>query len=189
MIEERDIGVAMRDGARLAVEMYRPDAPVRYTVLSAAALQNKDIQGPDIADILAAQLAPERELTRGWLKASSRILDERRSTPWEPFHKLTRDAITPVPPGEIVEYKIQVLATANQLKAGHRICLDITSMDVPIGTEAMSDVEYIPYHVCSSKPATHKIYHDAERPSHLLLPIIPNRGSRVPSEPDPNEED
>ena len=27
MIEERDIIVAMRDGTRLAVDVYRPDAP------------------------------------------------------------------------------------------------------------------------------------------------------------------
>jgi putative CocE/NonD family hydrolase len=114
----------------------------------------------------------ERELTRGWLKASYRALDGERSTPWEPFHKLTRAAIQPVPPGELLEYRIQILATANQFKAGHRLCLEITSMDVPTGTGAMTNVEYIPYHVCSSRTVTHRVYHDAERPSHLLLPVI-----------------
>jgi uncharacterized protein len=101
------------------------------------------------------------------------VLDEKRSKPWAPFHKLTRDAIRPVVPGEIVEYRIQILATANRFKAGHRICLDITCMDMPTGTGAMSDVEYIPYHVCSSETVTHGVYRDAEHPSHLLLPIIP----------------
>jgi hypothetical protein len=48
-------------------------------------------------------------------------------------------------------------------------------MDVPTGTGAMTNVEYIPYHVCSSQTVTHRIYRDAERPSHLLLPIIPDR--------------
>src|SRR5260370_2129302 len=57
MIEERDISVAMRDGTRLAVDVYRPDAPGRYPVLYASALHNKDIQGPDIADILPPQPA------------------------------------------------------------------------------------------------------------------------------------
>jgi predicted acyl esterase len=116
---------------------------------------------------------PERELTRGWLKASYRALDHKRSNPGAPFHKLTREAITPVVPGEVVEYQILILATANQFKASHRICLEITSMDAPNGTGAMTGVEYIPYHVCSSKTVTHKVYRDAERPSHLLLPIIP----------------
>ncbi len=117
---------------------------------------------------------PERELTRGWLKASYRALDEGRSTPWKPFHKLTRDSLAPVKPGEVVEYKIEILATANQFKAGHRICLEITSLDVPTGTGAMTNVEYIPYHICSSTTVTHRIYRDADRPSHLLLPIIPS---------------
>jgi uncharacterized protein len=57
MIEERDIIVAMRDGTRLAVDVYRRDAPGKYPVLYASALHNKDIQGPDIADILPPQPA------------------------------------------------------------------------------------------------------------------------------------
>jgi len=57
MIEERDISVVMRDGTRLAVDVYRPDAPAKYPVLYASALHNKDIQGPDIADILPPQPA------------------------------------------------------------------------------------------------------------------------------------
>jgi putative CocE/NonD family hydrolase len=140
----------------------------------------KDV-GPDVSVRTARegeralpQNLPERELTRGWLKASYRAVDEQRSKPWAPFHKLTRAAVAPVAPGEIVEYKIQVLGTANRFKAGHRICLDITSMDVPTGTGAMTNVEYIPYHVCSSQTVTHRIYRDAERPSHLLLPIVPD---------------
>jgi uncharacterized protein len=140
----------------------------------------KDI-GPDVSVVtaregereVAAHLA-ERELTRGWLKASYRALDPKRSKPWEPFHKLTRTSIQPVPRGEVVEYQIHILATANMFKAGHRICLEITSMDVPTGTGAMTNVEYIPYHVCSSQTVTHRVYHDSQRPSHLLLPIIPN---------------
>ena len=144
----------------------------------------KDI-GPDVSVVTAREGEravpsdlPERELTRGWLKASYRALDAERSTPEEPFHKLTRDAIEPVTPGAIVEYRIQILATANQFKAGHRICLDITAMDVPTGTGAMTNVEYIPYHVCSSETVTHSIYHDADRPSHLLLPVIVTKGDR-----------
>jgi putative CocE/NonD family hydrolase len=139
----------------------------------------KDI-GPDVSVVTAREGErtvrsdlPERELTRGWLKASYRALDQRRSKPGEPFHKLTRDAIKPVQPGEIVEYQIHILSTANQFKAGHRICVDITSMDVPTGTGAMTNVEYIPYHMCRSETVTHSVYHDAERPSHLLVPVIP----------------
>ena len=118
---------------------------------------------------------PERELTRGWLKASNRALDESRSKPWKPWHKLTRAANSPVTPGEIVEYQIEILATANLFRRGHRICLDITSMDFPTGVGGATNAEYVPYHICSSKTTLHTVYHDEKRPSHLLLPVISNR--------------
>ena len=38
---------------------------------------------------------------------SYRALDETRSKPWEPFHKLTRYATTPVKPREVAEYRIR----------------------------------------------------------------------------------
>ena len=88
MIEERDIIVAMRDGTRLAVDVYRPDAPGRYPVLYASALHNKDIQGPDIADIFPPQPA-HAPLWFGPIEAGdtrrTRPDDERTSDPWVSF--------------------------------------------------------------------------------------------------------
>src|SRR5258708_13873818 len=57
MIEERDLRIRMRDGVRLAIDVYRPDGGGRFAVLYAAALHNKDLQGPDMADVLPAQPA------------------------------------------------------------------------------------------------------------------------------------
>lgn len=139
----------------------------------------KDV-GPDVSVQTAregetkvpANLA-ERELTRGWLKASHRALDPKRSRPWKPWHLLTREAWKPVVPGEINEYAIEILSTANLFRKGHRICLDITSLDLPTGTAGLTNIEYIPYHICSSKTTLHKIYHNEKYPSYLLLPIIP----------------
>lgn len=116
---------------------------------------------------------PERELTRGWLKASMRALDEKRTTHWRPFHKLTREARQPVVPGEINEYRVEVLSTANEFKRGHRICVEITALDLPSGVGFGNNTEYVPYRICSSRTVTHKIFHNARYPSHLLLPIIP----------------
>jgi hypothetical protein len=116
---------------------------------------------------------PEREVTRGWLKASQRALDSERSKPWKPWHKLTRAAAKPVEPGKIEEYAIEIMASAHRYRAGHRICLEITSLDVPTGVGGATNAEYIPYHVCSSRTVTHQVYHDLQRPSHLLLPVLP----------------
>ena len=60
---------------------------------------------------------PERELTRGWLKASHRALDPERSKPWAPFHKLTREAQQPVVPGEINEYQIEIALDGEHVPA------------------------------------------------------------------------
>jgi len=138
----------------------------------------KDV-GPDVSVRTAREgeravpaNLPERELTRGWLKASHRALDSKKSKPWKPWHPLTREAWQRVVPGVINEYAIEISAMANLFKRGHRICLDITSLDLPTGTAGATNVEYIPYHICSSKTTVHKIYHNEKYSSHLLLPVI-----------------
>jgi predicted acyl esterase len=141
----------------------------------------KDV-GPDVSVQTARQGErsipeglPERELTRGWLKASRRAIDPERSKPWKPWHYLTEDKIQPVVPGEINEYRIEILSTCNLFKAGHRICLDITSLDLAEGVAGETTVEYIASHVCSSKTVLHKIYHNATYPSRLLLSVVPKK--------------
>ena len=114
----------------------------------------------------------ERELTRGWLKASHRAIDEKRSRPGRPWHPLTRAAQKSVMPGEIVEYQIEILATANCFKRGHRIAIEITALDVPTGVAGATNAEYLPYHICCSRTVVHHIFHDPNRPSHLLLPVL-----------------
>jgi len=116
---------------------------------------------------------PERELSRGWLKASYRALDEKRTKPWKPWHKLTREAHQPVVPGEINEYRVELMSTANLFRRGHRICLEITSLDLPSGSGFGHGCEYVPYHICSSRTVVHKVYHNEAYPSQLLLPVIP----------------
>jgi uncharacterized protein len=116
---------------------------------------------------------PERELTRGWLKASRRALDPERTKPWKPWHYLSPETIRPVEPGEVNEYQVEVLSTANLFKQGHRICLEITSLDLAEGVAGETFAEYIPNHIGSSKTVLHKIFHNADYPSHLLLPVIP----------------
>jgi putative CocE/NonD family hydrolase len=116
----------------------------------------------------------EREVTRGWLKASHREVDESRSRPGQPWHPFTRRAQKKVKVGEILQYDVEISPTSNVFKRDHRICIEIAALDVPTGFAGDSAVEYIPYHICSSKITLHKIYRDKRYPSHLLLPIIPD---------------
>lgn len=139
----------------------------------------KDV-GPDVSVHTARQGEREvlkdlqkRELTRGWQKASYRAVDPQRSEPWKPWHYPTAEKIQPVVPGEVNEYQIEILSTTNLFKAGHRICLEITSLDLPEGVADETAVEYIGPHLCSSKTVPHKGFHNARYPSHLLLPVVP----------------
>ena len=116
---------------------------------------------------------PEREVTRGWLKASHRAIDPARSKPGRPWHPLTREAQRKVTPGVVEEYQIEIMATANMFKAGHRLCLEITALDLPTGVAGATNAEYVPYHICSAQTVVHRIHHDPAHPSHLLLPVIP----------------
>jgi len=142
----------------------------------------KDV-GPDVSVQTAREgemerpQVPEREITRGWLKASHRAVDEKRSLPGQPFHPLTRSAQKPVVPGEINRYDVVIAPTSNVFKRDHRICLEITALDIPTGVAGDSAVEYIPYHICSSKTVVHKIYRCQQYPSHLFLPIIPKKAN------------
>jgi predicted acyl esterase len=69
-----------------------------------------------------------------------------RSKPWRPWHALTRAATKKVTPGEITEYAVEILATANPFCRGYRICLEIASADMPTGVAGATNIEYIPNH-------------------------------------------
>jgi len=147
-------------------------------------IQLKDV-GPDASMRSAAPgrtmfptNLPERVIANGYLKASFRWLDPKRSKPWRPWRPLRKKDQKPVVPGEIIEYVIEVASTANLFGRGHRICVEISSMDMPTGSAGFTNSEIMPYHICSSKTTVHRIYRNEKHPSHILLPIIPKDASR-----------
>ena len=111
-------------------------------------------------------------LSRGFLKASHRALDQKQSRPWQPYHPHTNPE--PVKPGEIYEYAIELMPNANVFKAGHCIELEIRSTESP--KDPLYTMSYIGgNHLPVGGTVSHKIYRDANHPSYLLLPIIPRR--------------
>ncbi|MCE5253228.1 MAG: CocE/NonD family hydrolase [Actinomycetia bacterium] len=106
-------------------------------------------------------------LAQGWLKASHRALDEANATPWEVAHDHTK--AVPVKPGEINEYQAQLRPMSYMFRAGQRIKLEISSIDIPTDIETYD----VMWHVCSSATTLHKVYRDAEHQSFLELPVIP----------------
>jgi len=71
-------------------------------------------------------------------------------------------------PGRIYRLEIDLWATANRFKAGHRLRVDISSADFP-RFDRNANLGGASGHPI---PAQQTIYHDAEHPSHLLLPVV-----------------
>jgi uncharacterized protein len=114
----------------------------------------------------------EVELTRGFLKASHRELDEGESEPWRPFHPHQR--VEPVEPGQVYEYRIELSPLASVFAPAHRIKLSVSCMDhahwPPPDPELGTGHQ--PWHLCRKATVAHTIFHDRGRPSHVLLPYM-----------------
>jgi predicted acyl esterase len=114
-----------------------------------------------------------RILTRGWLRGSQRKLCAERSRPWQPFH--SHDERRPLRPGEIYVFNIEINAIGLQLRAGERLALRIKSAD---DEPAGGTIEHTAMgHIRRGNAARVAVYHDAEHPSELLLPVI--SGNRI----------
>jgi predicted acyl esterase len=116
----------------------------------------------------------ESRLAKGFLKASHRALDPDKSQPYAPWHPHTSSQ--PVDPGQIYEYDIGLGVVNNVFTPGHRIKLEIESMESPRDPEMQ--IHYHP-HLNSSKTTLHKIYRDREHQSHLVLPIVNKKPSVI----------
>ena len=78
----------------------------------------------------------------------------------------------PIEPGKIYEYSISLWATSNLFKAGHRIRLYVSSSNFPRFNRNLNTGEPIAGPTRYVK-ASQRIYHDAQHPSALVLPVIP----------------
>jgi predicted acyl esterase len=108
----------------------------------------------------------ERILTRGWLRGSHREIDPARSKPWAPFHPHTHSE--PLMPGKIYEFNIPIIPTGNLFKAGSKIKLKIACTD----DQPKSPLEMLAGgHLRRQSVSRITLFHNADYPSHLLLPI------------------
>jgi hypothetical protein len=79
---------------------------------------------------------------------------------------------TPLTPGAVEAYEIDLWATSNLFKAGHRIRVEVSSSNFPRFNRNLNTGEPVADAV-KTAIANQIIRHDAEFPSHILLPIIP----------------
>ena len=77
-----------------------------------------------------------------------------------------------IKPGVIYEYRIDLQATSNVFKKGHRLRVDITSSSFPLWDRNLN-TGHLPWLDTEIKKAEQSIYHNRQHPSHLILPTIP----------------
>ena len=74
-------------------------------------------------------------------------------------------------PGEVYELTIKVNPTSNLFRRGHCIRLDITSSDFP-NFDRNHNTGGNDYAESTLMAARQTVFHDASRPSHVILPVI-----------------
>ena len=113
-------------------------------------------------------------ITTGYLKASHRELDEKRTTEGNPYHPHTR--AVPVEPGKIEEYVLRLYPFAATFKPGHRLVVELSNNE-PLADAHNALLPPDAFHLPVGRPVTHKIYRDAAHPSRLVLPFTTVTGS------------
>jgi putative CocE/NonD family hydrolase len=79
---------------------------------------------------------------------------------------------SPLEPGRVYRFEVDLRATAQTFRAGHRLRVHVTSSDFPRYDRSLNTGG--PFgEEAGGQVATNTIFHDRPRPSHLLLPVVP----------------
>ena len=148
----------------------RDDVLVYSTPLLA---EDVEVTGPVELTLYAASDAPDTDFTAALVDVHPRgdaiiicdgIIRARFRESYE--------APAPIDPGRVYEYRIALWETSNLFKAGHCIRLEVSSSNFPrfdrnlnSGRDPATDTEM--------RIARQTIFHDAQHPSHITLPLIP----------------
>lgn len=148
----------------------RPDVLVYTTPTLTSDLE---ITGPVTLKLFAQSSALDTDftatLTDVWPNGESYILLDGIV---RARYRISDETPSFIKPDKVYEYTIDLVATSNVFKAGHRLRVAISSSNFPkydrnpnTGHQIGVDAETL--------VATQRIFHDRERPSHLILPVIP----------------
>lgn len=131
-------------------------------------------------------LDPNSPVSMGWLRASHRRLDAKRSKPYQPYHP--HDRAEPLIPGEIYECDIEILSTSVVVPKGWRIALTICGKDFEYEGDIDEFGKEFHYATRGTGGITHvdpddrpedifggtvSLHTGGGRDSYLLIPIVP----------------
>ncbi|HEU5272063.1 MAG TPA: CocE/NonD family hydrolase [Xanthobacteraceae bacterium] len=127
-------------------------------------LRNIDPDGNEVLE--TGQQGTPVPVAKGWLRVSHRELDPELTRPYRPYHAHRRRLY--LEPGEIVEVQVEIWPTSMVFKKEHRIRLDVQPRD-GVGSQS-----YLHYHA-DYNTGTNTVHAGGDKPSYLLLPVIPGR--------------
>jgi len=140
---------------------------------SGAMVKDTEVTGPVQAVLYVASTAPDTDFTA---KLVDVYPDGRAINLTDGVLRLRyRESLSAprlLPPGEVAKVNVDAGVTSNVFKAGHRIRVEISSSNFPRFDRNPNTGE-TEADATRFQRATQTLYHDRERASFVLLPVIP----------------
>ena len=116
-------------------------------------------------------------VTNGLLTASHRQVDTSRSRVMngvmlQPWHPYRADTLLPVTPNEPMLMPIEIFASAVYVAPGSRLRISINSSNMPQGLQPVPTL-------LKSALGILTVYTDSQRPSNIVLPVVPANQLRM----------
>lgn len=169
-------------------ELPSPPGPLALSYTTAPFAGETVLGGPIAASLFATSTRPDAELiatlydvapsggatqiSSGALLGSFRALDAERTwtaadgRPMLPWHPFTRESVSPVVPGEVTRFDVEIFPTFWRLAAGHRLRLTITTSDTP-------HLLPIPAQFLNLVGGVYRVQRSAAAASFVELPLAP----------------
>ena len=175
MVAEKEMEITGPSALKLFVSSATSDADL-FVVLRILDPNGKEA-------LFQGALDPKTPVAQGWLRASHRKLDPKRSLPYRPWH--THDELQKLIPGKAVELDIEIWPTCIVVPKGWTIALNIRGRDYE-HDDAAATLSNMKHPMKGCGPFTHA--DESDRPSavfggkvtlhfeknpYLLLPVIP----------------
>ncbi|HEY0574515.1 MAG TPA: CocE/NonD family hydrolase [Pseudonocardia sp.] len=160
----------------------RPDV---LTYTTDALTQDTEVTGPISLTLFAASSAPDTDWT------AKLVVVHPDGTAVNLNNGIQRasyrDSLSkpsPITPGRVYKYTINIWPTSNLFAAGDRIRLEVSSSDFPQFDPNPNTGDWLGDST-RTQPADQTVLHDAAHPSALLLPVIPEpvEPSTLPAAP------
>jgi hypothetical protein len=132
-----------------------------------------EVTGPVVVALHAASSAPDTDFT-------AKLVDVRPDGYAQNLadgivrarYRGSRETATPLTPGEVARFTIDLWATSHVFLPGHRIRVEISSSNFPrfdrnlnTGGDQATGTRW--------QAAQQTVFHDGRYPSHVVLPVIP----------------